>query len=190
MGHLVLARDAMEAHGLDRVLFVPCACPAHKPIAALAPAEHRWAMLEGAVRDDSSFSVSRVELDREGTSYAVDTVKALRVQEPEVSWHFIIGADTLPELHSWRNILELLELCRFVTMRRPGMPGRDDLTRDIQLPSPWPERLREGVFDGHLLDISSSEIRKRVAQRRSIRYLVPREVETYIEEHQLYVTKE
>lgn len=190
MGHLILARDAMEAHGLSRVLFVPCARPAHKSEAGLAPASHRLAMLECAAGDDGAFEVSRVELEREGVSYAVDTVKALRAQSPDVAWHFIIGADTLPELSTWRDIPDLLERCRFVTMRRPGMPSRESLAEGIRLPSPWPDRLLEGMFDGHLVDISSSEIRKRVAEQRTIRYLVPRAVEDYIRKHKLYLAKE
>ncbi len=190
VGHLILARDAMEAHGLSRVLFIPCARPAHKPETGVEPAAQRLAMLERAVVDDPAFEISRVELEREGVSYAVDTVKALRAHAPDVDWHFIIGADTLPELPTWRNILELIELCRFITMRRPGMPDREALTEGVRLPAPWPERLTEGIFDGHLIDISSSEIRKRVAQGRSIRYLVPRDVEDYIADQKLYRTKE
>ncbi len=190
VGHLILARDAQETFGISRVLFVPCARPAHKPEALLAAAEHRVAMLERALAADLGCEISHVELEREGVSYAVDTLNTLRVRHPHVAWHFIIGADTLPELSTWRDIHKVLDLCRFISMRRPGMPERDALATRIELPAPWPERLINDLFDGHLIDVSSSEIRKRVAQNRSIRYLVPREVEQYIEDHQLYVTKE
>ncbi len=190
IGHLILARDAMEAHALARVVFIPCARPAHKPAGRLAPADRRLAMLKCATVGEPAFEVSRIELDRDGISYAMDTVAALRKQEPGVEWHFIIGADTLPELHTWRHIDDLLNMCRFITMRRPGMPDRETLAQRLRLPEPWPERLMRDVFDGHLIDISSSEIRKRVAEKRSIRYLVPRDVETYIAEHELYVTEE
>lgn len=187
IGHLILARDASEAFGLSRVLFVPCARPAHKPEDKLAAAEHRVAMLERALKDDPGSEISRVELERAGVSYAVDTLKTLHLRHPQVVWHFIIGADTLPELSTWRDIHELLDLCRFISMRRPGMPEREKLMNSIQLPAPWPERLMSDVFDGHLIEVSSSEIRKRVAEGRSIRYLVPWEVERYIEDHALYI---
>lgn len=185
-GHLVLARDAMEAHGLSRVVFMPCAAPAHKPERELAPAGHRLALLEQAVQDEPAFSVGRDELERGGVSYAIDTVRDLRARAPAVDWHFIIGADTLLELHSWRAIGELLDACRFITMARPGTPPRAELAARLPLPAPWPERLTQWMFEGHLIGISSSEIRKRVAESRPIRYLVPRTVEDYITQHRLY----
>ncbi len=190
VGHLILARDAIDAHGLSSVLFVPCARPAHKSMAGLVSGDQRLAMLERALEDDPDLTVSRVELERPGVSYAVDTVRELRARSPDVAWHFIIGADTLPELVSWRNIVELLESCRFITMRRPGMPERDALMAGVRLPAPWPARLGADLFDGHLIDISSSEIRRRVAEGRSIRYLVPRGVEDYIKTQNLYMEKE
>ena len=186
IGHRILARDAMEAHGLCRVLFVPCARPAHKPESALAHAAHRVAMLERALADNPAFGISHVELDRAGISYAVDTVTALRDAQPDVAWSFIIGADTLQELHTWREISTLVGQCRFITMRRPGQPDPRELHRRIRLPPPWPDQLMDGIFDGHQIDISSTEIRKRVAEARSIRYLVPNGVEAYINEHGLY----
>ncbi len=186
IGHLILARDALEAFALDAVVLMPCAVPAHKPPEQLAPAEDRAAMLDAALADDPQLEWSRLELDRPGTSYTVDTLHALRAAEPGIVWHFIIGADTLPELASWRRIEELLEWCRFVTMRRPGMPGPADLRASIRLPAPWPDRLLADCFAGHLIDVSSSEIRERVAQNRSIRHLVPATVETYIRQHRLY----
>lgn len=189
-GHLMLARDAMEAHALNEVSFVPCARPAHKSAENLAPEQHRLALLETAVADNPSFTVSRVELDRAGTSYAIDTVHALRQERPDAEWYFIIGADTLPELPFWRSIEDLLPLCRFITMHRPGWPDGDALKARLPLPSPWPERLCRDVFEGHQVDISSSEIRKRVAEGRAIRYLVPAACETYIWTNELFVTED
>jgi nicotinate-nucleotide adenylyltransferase len=188
-GHLWLARDAIEAFGLDAVWLIPCAQPAHKPVAELAPAAQRLAMLEQAVAEDEALQVSRVELERPGVSYTVDTLRSLRAAHPGVDWHFIIGADTLPELPSWKAIDELLGLCRFITMRRPGMPDTATLQARIRLPEPWPRRLMEGLFEGHLIDVSSSEIRNRVAAGRSIRYLVPAAVETYIHEQGIYAAQ-
>lgn len=185
-GHLMLAQDAMEAFELDAVVLMPCAVPAHKPPSKLAPSHHRAAMLDAALADDPDLTWSRLELDRAGTSYTVDTLRTLRAAEPTVDWHFIIGADSLPELASWRCIDELLAGCRFITMRRPGMPADADLRATIRLPAPWPDRLLADLFSGHQMAISSTEIRERVAQGRSIRYLVPPVVASYITQHRLY----
>ncbi len=185
-GHLILARDALEAFALESVVLVPCATPPHKPATLLAPAAHRAAMLERALAGDPQLVWSRLELDRTGISYSVDTVSALCAAEPDVEWHFIIGADSLPELVTWHRIEELLAGCRCVTMQRPGMPDQATLRAAIRLPAPWPDRLLGDLFPGHLVDISSSDIRRRVAVGRSIRYLVPEPVEAYITEHHLY----
>jgi nicotinate-nucleotide adenylyltransferase len=187
-GHLILAQDAREACGLDEVWLMPCAQPAHKPGHLLAPAAMRAAMVERAIAADEHLCLSCMELEREGISYAVDTVRQLRAEHPAVAWSFIIGADTLPELVSWRQIEELLTLCAFVTMARPGQPPPAALRDRIRLPDPWPDRLVEGIFPGHLVDISSSEVRKRVAEGRSIRYLVPDGVADYIRDQGLYRT--
>lgn len=186
-GHLTLARDAREAYNLDAVWFIPCGQPAHKPAHLLAPAAHRVAMLERAIAGEPAFSISRVEVDREGVSYAIDTVHTLQRAYPGREWFFIIGADTLPELPSWWRIEELLTCCRFVAMCRPGTPGGDVLKARINLRAPWPDRLAADVFAGHPVDIASSDIRKRVAENRPIHYLVPPEVARYIKDNQLYL---
>lgn len=186
MGHLILAEDAREALGLDEVWFIPCRHPAHKPPGDLAAAEDRCAMLELALAGHEHFRVSRVELDRAGVSYTVDTLRHLREANPGFDWYFIIGADTVTELHTWRAIEEVLQGCHMIHMARPGGGDPARMAERIQLPPPWPERIMAGRFEGHLIEVSSSEIRKRVAEARSIRYLVPLSVETYIREHQLY----
>ncbi len=185
-GHLILAQCAYEAFELSRVLFIPSATPPHKDNGALLPAAHRVAMLENALEGDLRFEVCDIELQRGGTSYAIDTVKALAQRYPEAELAFIIGADSLLELHAWYRVEELLPLCRFVTLARP----RHDLTalhpEDLQLPPPWGERLLRDVVVGCQVDISSTMIRHRVAEGMSIRYLVPPAVEMYITEHRLY----
>jgi nicotinate-nucleotide adenylyltransferase len=186
LGHLILAQEAAETHGLAAVLFVPCAAPPHKETAGLTPAEHRKAMLEAAVADNDAFEVCDLELRRGGPSYSVDTVRELRRLHPGAALHFIIGADTLPELPSWRSIYELLELCRFVAFGRPGAGEAAPGPAAIRLRPPWPERLLGDFTPGRTVDISSSDIRRRVAEGRSIRYLVPEAVEQYIARHRLY----
>ncbi len=186
LGHMILAQDAAEAFQLDHVWFLPCAQPAHKPYTIVAAAEHRVNMVKLCMGNDPRWQCSLLEIERAGVSYTIDTLQAVTQQRPDVDWHFIVGADTLLELHSWRNIEAVLSLCWMIAMRRPGLPGADALRNQIQLPAPWPDVLIEGLFEGHLIDVSSTEIRKRVAQKRSIRYLVPAEVEQYILAHELY----
>lgn len=185
-GHLIMAQDALEEFELDQVLFVPSSIPPHKSHQNLAASEHRVAMLEEAIEGDVRFAVSRIEIERRGVSYTVETLRELRCRLPEGDFFFLIGSDTLPELHTWKEIDELLHICRFITMARPGFRA-DDVTRQfLNLPDPWPAKLAEQVTTGHQVDISSSDIRMRVAEGLSIRYLVPQGVEMYIYEHQLY----
>lgn len=186
LGHLIMAQDAIEAFDLSRVIFVPCASPPHKPGAALAPAEHRLAMLETAIEGDLRFEVSDMEIQRGGMSYTIDTLRAVAAEHPGVELFFIIGADSLVELHLWRAIDELLGLCRIVTIARPGVNLESLQARDLKLRDPWPERLRADIRVGHLVNVSSTDVRYRVAEGMSIRYLVPPGVEMYITEHSLY----
>lgn len=186
MGHLVVAQDAVEAFDLDRVVFVPCGHPPHKPSGELAAGEHRAAMIEAAIEGDPRFALSRCELERPGVTYTIDTVRAMRAARPDDSLHFLIGADTLTELHSWREIGTLLGLCEFLTLVRPGFdPARID-PASFGLPDPWPARLLGRIARVHEVGISSSDIRMRLAEGLGIRYLVPDCVERYISEHHLY----
>lgn len=183
-GHLILAQTALESFELSSVIFIPCSTPPHKGSSRLAPAQHRLAMLEYAIEGDPRFSMSDIEISRGGISYSIETVKTLQKERPEEDIFFIIGSDTLAELHLWKDIYELLKICSFVTVTRPGTANIS--TESIKLRDPWPERLMERAVTRHLADISSSDIRYRVAEGMSIRYLVPETVEMYITEHNLY----
>lgn len=188
MGHLMVAQTALERFELGRVLFVPCANPPHKDGAGLAEGRHRLAMVQHAIEGDPRFEASDIEVQRGGRSYTIDTVHMLRRKLAGTEICFIIGADTLPELHLWREIEALLTLVRFVTLARPGTDMRAlraDPSR-LHLPAPWPERLLADVVEGRQVDISASDVRHRLAEGMSIRYLVPPSVEMYIVEHHLY----
>jgi nicotinate-nucleotide adenylyltransferase len=186
LGHLLVAQDAYEELELDRVLFIPAATPPHKTVHEIAEPRHRLAMLEAAVEGDPRFAVSPLELERPGVSYSIDTVQAIRERNPGAHLFFLIGADTLFELHTWKRIEELLTLCEFATVTRPGYAGKPITAETLRLPDPWPERLAARHFTSHPVDISSSDIRMRLAEGLSIRYLVPAAVEMYICEHHLY----
>lgn len=186
MGHLILAQDALDLFDLDSVLFVPCAAPPHKPAEALAPAADRLAMVRTAIEGDSRFAASDVEIRRGGVSYSIDTVRALRAAHPGVELAFIIGSDSLAELRFWKDIGDLLKLCRFVTILRPGADPASFQDRDFGLGELWSARLRSAIRAGHAADISSSDIRRRIREGRSIRYLVHPAVERYLATRSLY----
>lgn len=188
LGHLIVAQDAWEQFGLDQVWLVPCAAPPHKPLEGLAEARHRVAMLELAVAGDPRLAVSRIEVERGGISYSVDTVRALRAMHPGTDFFFVVGSDTLLELSTWREIASLLELCTVVALERPGFERSRLRPEMLRLPEPWPARLLERVARGHAVEISSSDIRRRVAQGRSIQFLVPAAVAGYIFEQKLYTS--
>jgi nicotinate-nucleotide adenylyltransferase len=183
---LILAQDALEAFDLATVLFVPCDRPPHKPTASLASVEHRAAMLETALAGSSAFEMCDLEIKRGGATYTIDTVRALGKRYPENELVFIIGSDTLPELHLWKNARELLRLCRFVTMARPGSNLQAMTAESLNLEPDLARALLANVTSGHQCDISASDIRHRVAEGMSIRYLVPDAVDMYIAEHRLY----
>jgi nicotinate-nucleotide adenylyltransferase len=187
VGHLILGHSAAETLDLGLVLLVPCAIPPHKNPAGVSPDAHRVAMLNAAVEGDLVFEVSDIELRRGGTSYAVDTVTELQAEYPEAELFFIVGADVLPELHLWKDVYRLLQACTLVPFTRPGISADALRPERLRLDAPWPERLLGNLTSGRGVDVSSSDIRHRVAEGMSIRYLVPPAVEMYMIEHRLYL---
>ncbi len=186
IGHLIIAQDAIERLELSEVVFIPAAIPPHKQHLRRINSEHRLKMLRLAVESNPSFSVSEIEVKRGGVSYTVDTLKALREVYSDVALLLIVGSDTLVDLHTWHKTEEILELCEVSTFLRPGEDSLEAIAERIQLPEGQKERLLQNVINAHRIEISSSEIRKRLAEGLGIRYLVPPEVETYIYKHRLY----
>ena len=185
-GHLVIAQDALERLELEEVVFIPAAIPPHKQHLRRVSAEHRLNMLRLATEGDIRFSVSEIEVERGGVSFSVDTVSALKEHHPDVEWVLIVGSDTLVELHTWHRIDDLLKMCTVATLLRPGERCIDSIRDKIALPELQRERLLENLIEAHVMEISSTEIRMRIAEGLGIRYLVPPEVEMYICEHGLY----
>jgi nicotinate-nucleotide adenylyltransferase len=185
IGHLTIAQDAVEQLELDRLIFVPAAVPPHKQDKALVEGRHRFEMLQLATESNLSFEVSDMELQRGGVSYTFDTMTQIQFEHPGAELFFIVGLDSLVDLHGWRNADKLLELCTIVPFARGGEdPAR--VAEQIKLSEPWETRLMERLIRIHVIEISASEIRMRLAEGLSIRYLVPPEVEMYIAEHHLY----
>ena len=186
LGHLIIAQDAVERLELSEVVFVPAAIPPHKQHLRQAEAHHRINMLGLALESDIRFSLSDIEIQRGGVSYTVDTVLELQSTRPDVEWLLVIGSDTLVDLHNWCRIDELLEICEVATFLRPGECAMDVIAGKIQVSERHRKKLLSSLVEAHLVDISSREIRMRVAEGLGIRYLVPSEVEMYIYEHGLY----
>jgi len=191
-GHLIVARALAEARGLSKVTLIPTGSPPHKPPAA-ASAGHRLAMLRAATEGEGLFDVSDVESRRPGPSYTIDTVAALReglAEGTKLSW--VIGADMLADLPSWYRVGELLDRVEIVVAVRPPWQERmGSILSDVEgtLGAETAERLRSGIVPTPLIDISSTDIRLRVAQGRSIRFLVPQAVRAYIENSELYLNR-
>ena len=185
-GHMIMAQDALEVFDLSKILFVPCYLPPHKKVSRLVTAAHRAAMLEKVVEDNPDFDICDVEIRRGGTNYSIDTIRHLLTLYPEHDLYFIIGSDSLMELNQWRDINELLKLCYFVTFVRPGFDPRKVSAKTLKLKTGFRRDLMKNLVALHQIDISSSDIRHRIAEGLSIRYLVPNAVEIYITEHNLY----
>ena len=184
VGHLLMAQDALEQMELERVIFIPSATPPHKTVDKLASARDRLRMIELAIQGNQRFEVDDIEIKRGGKSYSVDTLSQLKRRHPHAEFFFIIGADSLRELHLWREVWRLVTLCTFVTVPRPGFEPKPVI--DPRLDAATRRRLRQHVLHGHACDIASRDIRTRVSAGQSIRYLVPEDVRLYIARRQLY----
>lgn len=183
-GHLLAAERARQALALEKVLFIPCGQPPHKPGLTVSPALWRWEMVTLAVDDNPAFESSALELQREGFSYTFDTLTMLGQRYPEYELYFLTGADAFREVFTWYRAAELFTLARFVGVTRPGFEV-DDFLRQVE--SEHPEAKDKLLFlEVPSLAISSSDIRARVCQGQSIRYLLPEPVRLFIEDKQLY----
>jgi nicotinate-nucleotide adenylyltransferase len=186
IGHLAAAEEVREALGLESVLFVPAGIPPHKPDRLISAPHHRLAMVELAIAGNPAFEVSRVELDRTGPSYTVDTLDALSGAVdggPPRDLTLILSAESFRGLPSWQQAEKILRLARLAIVPRGGLapPGKGWLQEHF----PGIEA-RIVELDAPRLRLSATDIRARVAAGRSIRYLVPDAVIGYIEDHDLY----
>ncbi len=187
VGHLIAARAARERFELDRMILIPCAQPPHKPAGDLTDASHRLAMARLAVEDEPGLEVSDCEVGRAGPSYTIDTVEAFREQlGPTTTLVWLIGADTLGELASWHRVDELVDACQIVIAPRPGWESPDVTSLRGRLRDEQIERLRDGLIDTPRIDVSASDVRRRVARGLSIRWMVPGPVRQYIAQQGLY----
>jgi nicotinate-nucleotide adenylyltransferase len=177
-GHLLAAQDAFEQYRLDRLIIVPAAQAPMKPNDVKSSARDRLAMLRAATEWDTRFEVSDFELQRGGISYTVDSARHFRQLYPNDDLYWVIGGDQLPRIHLWRDIGELAKLVEFIFLERPGFPVK--ATQDVP-------GLRLHRCDGHLLAISSTELRDRTRKGLSLDYFIPHKAIVYIREKGLYL---
>jgi nicotinate-nucleotide adenylyltransferase len=180
-GHLVTAEEALVQFGLDAVLFVPTGRPWMKEHEVVSPPEDRYLMTVIATASNPLFSVSRMEVDRDGPTYAVDTLRGLKAEQGAgTDLFFVTGADAIVEILQWKEHEELFDLAHFIAATRPGydLTGLEALAPD--------DRSEISVMNIPALAISSTDIRRRIAEGHPIRYLVPEGVKSYIEKERLY----
>lgn len=174
-GHLVAASEVAAEFDLDEVVFVPTGQPWQKSDKQVSPAEHRYLMTVVATASNPRFTVSRVDIDRPGNTYTVDTLRDIRARRPDSELFFITGADALGQILTWKDVEELWDLAHFVGVTRPGYQLEDyGLSEDISL------------MEIPAMAISSTDCRRRVERGRPVWYLVPDGVVQYINKHHLY----
>ncbi|HLR03821.1 MAG TPA: nicotinate-nucleotide adenylyltransferase [Virgibacillus sp.] len=171
IGHLIIAEAVRERISLEKVWFMPSYEPPHKQN-AYSSVGHRLNMLELSLRDNPYFSINEIETKRHEKSYTVDTMEELTKQEPDSRFHFIIGADMVEYLPHWKNIDRIIELVTFIGVKRAGYHIHTHYpVKEVEVP---------------MVNISSTMLRNRIHQQKSVKYLIPDKVQEYIKEHHLY----
>lgn len=180
-GHLVAAEEALVQFNLDRVLFMPTGAPVRKTHRTVTSAEHRYLMTVIATASNPDFAVSRMEVDRPGLTYTVDTMLTLRKEYgPSAELYFVTGADAVWDILTWKDSERLADVCTFIAATRPGY----DLSRFEQ--DEVAEQIDVEFMEVPALAISSTDIRERIATRRPVRYLLPEAVAAYVGKNRLY----
>jgi len=173
IGHLILAEEVREKLGFDKIIFMPTNLAPHKDNADIVSAEDRYKMAKLAIKTNKYFSVSDIEIKREGRSYTIDTLKEVKRTHPEDELYFIIGSDLLKYLDDWKDLKEIIKMVSFIVATRPGYPLEEIPSYISTIPI-------------RAVDISGFEIRKAIKENKSFRYLVPEAVFDYVKEKRLY----
>ncbi len=173
LGHLILAEEAREKLGLDKIVFVPANKPPHKDNGDIAEASFRLKMLKLAIKGNKHFFVSDIEIKRQGRSYTIDTIKEFKRKYPSDELYFIIGSDLLKYLDEWKDLNEINKIVKFVAATRPGYP-LEKIPAYIQ------------TLGIRAVDISGFEVRKCIKENKSFRYLVPDAIFNFINKKGLY----
>ena len=178
LGHLMIAETVRSDAGMDRILFIPSGNPPHKQDHEITSPEDRFEMTRLAIADHPFFDVSRIEIDRPGTTYTYDTMRALNAENDGFcDYYFILGADAFDYVPHWKEAEKVIQEVQFLVVARPGYT--------VAPPANMPQ-IRYQTVEMPQIDISSTDIRNRAKEGRSIRYLVPEPVRAYIEERKIY----
>ena len=185
-GHLIIGEHIRDSFNLDKVLFIPCGNPPHKLDRTITFARHRSKMVRLAIKDNTYFEMSDIDIEREGYTYTVDTLKDIKKTLGEENRYLlIIGADNVHEILTWKNADELLKQCEFIAVLRPNYKKIEFLKKIKTLVDEYGAVIH--VDEAPKVEISSTQIRKRISQKKTIKYLVPESVEKYIYYNKLYV---
>lgn len=190
LAHLIVAEQAREQARLDQVRFIPSARPPHKDTGEITPFERRVEMLRLALAGRTDFVIDTIEHERSGPSYTADTLALLRERLGEEELSLIIGSDCLPDLAGWHEPMRIIAQTKLLVVARPGVEVWEHARLASELELSDPSVLRMKVIESPLISFASTDLRRRVAEGRTIRYLVPRAVEEYIREKNLYHSPE
>ncbi|EPR09265.1 nicotinic acid mononucleotide adenylyltransferase [Ruminiclostridium papyrosolvens C7] len=186
VGHLAVAELVREEFGLDRVLFIPSGKPPHKDLTSVTDPIHRLNMVQCAVSTNPNFEAVSIEVERRGYTYTVDTLKQLHELYPKgTEFYYIIGADVVMDLLKWKSTEEVFTLTRFIALMRPGFQDEEFKTRLTYLKSEYDVNITG--FEAPLIEISSTFIRDRIKNGKSVKYFITEPVEGYIKENNLYI---
>jgi nicotinate-nucleotide adenylyltransferase len=178
-GHLRLAEEVRENLSLKKIIFIPAGQPPHKKEKEIINVKHRFKMVEIAIKSNPYFSLSSAEVKRKGVSYSIETVSQFKKEYPQIDFYFLMGTDAFLEIATWREAEKFLSTCQVVVVSRPGYPFSSILAE-------WKKKVIMLKIEG--LEISSTQIRKRIRENRSIKYLVPEEVLNYLTQSRLYLS--
>lgn len=187
IGHLIVAEEVLQQRALSKIIFVPTGLSPHKETGDLVAASHRFQMVKDAISDNNHFKISDIEIKRTGKSYTIDTVRILSEMYGEShNFYLILGTDMINEISTWKDIGLLSEMCYFIVVNRFPVSINGNFTKSLfsKEKAAEIERLKVTIPS---IEISSTEIRERLRNGRSIRYLVPRCVEDYIRLNNLYM---
>ena len=183
MGHLVVANEVLNIYSLDEIIFIPAGNPPHKR-GTIASSRDRYLMTEMATLSNGKFKVSDIEVKKEEKSYTLKTIQELKKIYPDAEFYFITGTDAVIELPSWHQPEELLKMCRFVAVSRPGISMGEVREKISEINNMYNSNIE--LFQAPMLQISSTDIRQRFKMGKSAKYLLPESVEQYIIKNNLY----
>ena len=190
IGHLIVAEEVFQQRKLSKILFIPTGISPHKESGGLIDAFHRYEMVKQAIWDNDHFDVSEIEIKRPGKSYTIDTIKILRdTYGQEHNLFLILGTDMINEINTWKDIGTLSDMCHFIVVNRFPITLNSEMIKKSAISGEKKAEIEKLMVQIPSLDISSTEIRKKLSKGLSIKYLVPECVENYIRTHSLYAKR-